>query len=319
MRKLMVLLLALTMLLFVGGISMAAVNIRGSLSYSYYMDYSDFVTKEPGGARDQFQLSINADSKISNTVNFYSGMAVNNENVGWDIMLDHAYFDVKTGVGTLRVGDVATRTRNTKLFDDSKVCFSRIKGWMALGYTSPDLGIKGLKFKTTYYGDGQKYGQSPTETNQMDNLVGIKDNAYAATLDYRNKWLIVNGNLIETRYRYEDPKDPGRNDKKSSGYTFNVVYRTPIEGLQTVLYLGQNKKEQEMRIVGFWYSHKPFTFEFETDLKDDKPTLTGGNRWAYRLGYTLPNKMLLQYKHSDMGSDEVESTSRTLTLSMKFK
>lgn len=305
-RKLLVPLLAALMVLAAAGGAMAAVNVSGSALYVLDTTAKDQVTGVEGEGYDYLQLMLSLNSNVNDKVNWRSRFYLKSSTTSWDVVLREAYASVKTDVGDFRFGHWGTNTWNTEVFDTSATSFSRVKGWMGLGYTSPDLGLPGLKFKAAYFPDGQKAGSSITAIDQNDNAVKIEDNAYVATIEYQNNWLTANYNRIETKVR--------STTGDSAGYTVNVVSKTPVEGLRAVLYMGQDTVGKEKQIIGVWYRYQALFFRYEIDLNDDFINSAGGNPYGYWLSYTLSNGITLGYRHTD-----VSGKSSQFRVSMSFR
>ncbi len=296
MRKLFVIILATIMLFSVASSSMATVNM--AIDAIYYLDTArkvDEAHSEESGM-DKTGIVFHFNSRVNENVRWFSKAQVASSDVGWNVVLWEAYADVRTDFGEIRFGKWVLETEEMALFMDS--AFGRMEGWLALGYTSPDLGLTGLKFSASYYPDGQKFGvKIPAPAPGGDevpppngNVTDFKDGAYVATLKYTNDWLTADVNLVETKIKDAETGNSG-------GSTLNLIAQTPLEGLRTILYMGEDKAERETQVVGLWYDSYPFTFWYETDLKDDLKNPTGGNRYAFGFGYKLLNGVDLIYRY----------------------
>jgi hypothetical protein len=295
MKKLSVLLLVALMLFSVAGVAAAAVNINGYAIFTLDTAVKDEVTQAERGGVDQIDYNLFFNSAVNRRVDWTARLAVISDSIGWNVGLREAYFDVKTGRGVLRVGNWEITTWETVLFDEDNTSFNRIKGWLGLGYTSPDLLLKNLKFKAAYFADGQKAGDSITDNSLNYNGVPFGENAYVATIEYQNDWLTANCNLINTKIK-------NAVWDKSYGSTLNIIAKTPLEGLEAVLYTGRDTGNYEMVIAGLWYKYRDFGFRYEMDLIDDIPNEKGNNRSAFEFSYTLPHGIEFQYRYRDLAT-----------------
>jgi hypothetical protein len=292
MKRLSVLLLVAMMVFSVTGVSMAAVGLNGYAIYTYDAEASDDYGSSLKG-KDMIDFNLFFNSKINNESDVTVRFACVSNDMGYNIGIREAYTDIKKGFGDLRLGDWETKTWETALFTDEETSFGRMKGWAGIGYTSPDLGLKGLKLKAVYFLDSQNAGDTIYKPEYNYNDVEFQDNAYVATIEYKNDWLTANGNLIDTKIK--DPKWD-----KSYGLTLNIIAKTPLEGLRAVLYSGRDAANYEMVIAGLWYQYQALGFRYERDVIDDIKTTSGDNRSAYEFSYSLPNGIELQYRYRDL-------------------
>ncbi len=294
MKRLLIIISAAMMIFSIAGASLAAINVSGYAIFTHDSAAEDEAHSSEENGMDKLDYNLYFTSK-NNQIEWTARCVVISDAAGWSFALREGYADIKTDFGIVRVGNWDTTTWETALFEGpDDVSFGRIKSWMGLGYTSPELGLDGLRFKVVYFPDGQKVGGEITDRAQNYNEVDLKDNAYVATLEYANSWLTVKGNLVETGVK--DPKWD-----KSYGGTLNIISKTPLEGLQAVLYTGRDPGMYEMVIAGLWYKYRAFGFRYETDLIDDITNENADNRSAFELSYIIPGYDIeLQYRYRDL-------------------